>query len=164
MSFQRWLPGLRLCGAFLLAPALVPLALQLSLSIIVVHFHLGASNFTGTPLGLFVQTYGVGLVYLGALCFGVPYVVLVRNAGRLTFSTVLLPTLLLSWVYPVVIYFALQRDFPYAGTVAAACVPGVLLAGLCFYAIGVWKSRPSEVQVSLLLETYAAPQKPTLQT
>lgn len=163
MNSHRWLPGLRLFLGFLLAPAVVPLTLQVSLRIAVACFRPAVSDIAADALDVFVLTFGVGMVYLCVLCFGVPYVLLVRQAGRLTFRAVLLPTLLLAWVYSVVLYASLQRDYPFAGAVAVLNVPGVILAGLCFFVLGVWRSHTAGVEISPLLETYSARQKPTLQ-
>jgi hypothetical protein len=163
MNPRRWSQGVRLSGGFLLAPAVVPLTLYAALSIATAYHRLDLSGIATDALRMFVLTFGVGMVYLCVLCFGVPYVVLVRKAGRLNFRAVMLPTLLLSWVYSVVVYASLLHDYPFAGTVAALCLPGVILAGLCFYFIGVWKSPQAGTDVSLLLETYSARPKPTLQ-
>ena len=164
MDARQWLRGIRLFGGFLLAPAVVPLTLQASLNLVTACLHLNPNDLPAATLRVFVLTFGVGMVYLGVLCLGVPYVVLLQRAGRLSFRTVMLPTLMLSWVYAVAVYFSLQKDYPHAGAVAALCVPGVLLAGLCFYLIGVWRSQEDDGGVSLLLETYSGRQKPTLQT
>jgi hypothetical protein len=163
MNSRTWLPGLRLFCGFLLAPAVVPLTLYGSLRLASARSRLGLGVVATDVLNVLVLTFGVGMVYLCVLCFGVPYIILLRRAGRLTFRAVLLPTLLLSWVYSVVVYASLQGDYPFAGMVAALCVPGVVLAGLGFYTIGLWKSRADTAPLSPLLETYAAPQKPTLQ-
>ena len=162
MNSRKWLRGIRLFWGFLLAPAVVPLTLHGSLNLVTAHFHLDLSGIMADTLRTFELTFGVGMVYLCVLCFGVPYVALVLKAGRLGFRAVMLPTLMLSWVFSVVVYFSLQKDYPFAGTVAALCVPGVLLAGLCFYLIGVWRSDGDDTQISPLLEAYSGQQKPTL--
>jgi hypothetical protein len=147
---------------FLLAPAVVPLTLHGSLNLVTAYFHLDLSGIMADALRMFVLTFGVGMVYLCVLCFGVPYVILVQKAGRLSFRAVMLPTGMLSWVFSVLVYFSLQKDYPFAGTVAVLCAPGVLLAGLCFYAIGVWRSHDDDTEISPLLETYSGRQKPPL--
>jgi hypothetical protein len=134
-----------------------------SLNLVTACSRLNLSDLAAAALRVFVLTFGVGMVYLCVLCLGVPYVVLMQKAGRLNFRTVMLPTLVLSWVYSVVVYFSLQNDYPYAGTVAALCLPGVLLAGLCFYLLALWRSQEDDAEISLLLETYSAREKPTLQ-
>ena len=163
MSFRQWIRGIRLFWGFLLTPAVVPLTLYGSLQLVTAYSHPNFSGINEEALRAFVLTFGVGMVYLCVLCFGLPYVLLVLRAGRLNFRTVMLPTLMLSWIFSMVVYFSLQKDYPFAGTVAALCVPGVILAGLCFYTLGVWKSRDDDTQVNPLLEAYPSPQKPTLQ-
>jgi hypothetical protein len=163
MGFRQWIRGIRLFGGFLLAPAVVPLTLYGSLQLVTAHFHPGVSGINEQALRMFVLTVGVGMVYLCILCFGLPYVLLVLRAGRLNFRTVILPTLVLSWIFAMVVYFSLQKDYPFAGTVAALCVPGVILAGLCFYILGVWRSDGDDTEISPLLEAYPNQQKPTLQ-
>ena len=162
MSFRQWIQGIRLFGGFLLAPAVVPLTLYGSLQLVTAYFHPSLSGINAEVLRTFVLTVGVGMVYLCVLCFGLPYVLLVQRAGRLGFRTVMLPTLMLSWVFSMVVYFSLQKDYPFAGTVAALCVPGGILAGLCFYVLGVWRSHDNDRQDSPLLEAYPSQQKPTL--
>ena len=163
MSFRQWIRGIRLFGGFLLTPAVVPLTLYGALQLVSAHFHPSLSDINEEVLRTFVLTVGVGMVYLCVLCFGLPYVLLVLRAGRLNFRTVMLPTLMLSWIFSMVVYFSLQKDYPFAGTVAALCVPGVIVAGLCFYVLGVWRSDEDETEVSPLLEAYPNQQKPTLQ-
>jgi hypothetical protein len=160
MGFRQWIRGIRLFGAFLLAPAVVPLTLYGSLQLVTAH---ALSGINEEALRMFVLTVGVGMVYLCVLCFGLPYALLVLRAGRLNFRAVILPTLMLSWIFAMVVYFSLQKEYPFAGTVAALCVPGVILAGLCFYVVGVWRSDEDETEVSPLLEAYPSQQKPTLQ-
>ncbi|MCX5646834.1 MAG: hypothetical protein NTZ17_19475 [Phycisphaerae bacterium] len=155
--------GIRLFWGFLLTPVLVPLTLYGSLHLVTAYFHPSLSGIHEEALRMFVLTVGVGMVYLCVLCFGLPYVLLVLRAGRLSFRTVMLPTLMLSWIFSMVVYFSLQKDYPFAGTVAALCVPGVIFAGLCFYFIGVWRSHGDDTQASPLLEAYPGQQKPTLQ-
>jgi len=163
MSSRRWLSGFRLFGGFLLAPALVPLTLRASLDAVIAYFGVTLSDIAVEALSMFVWTFGVGMVYVCVLCFGVPYIVLIRRAGRLNFRTVMAPILLLSWVFSVVVYASLQGDYSFAASVAALCVPGVVLSGLCFYLLGVWRSPQDDTQISPLLETYSGRQKPTLQ-
>lgn len=164
MSFRQWIRGIRLFGGFLLTPAVVPLTLCGSLQLVTARLHPSLSSINEEALRMFVLTFGVGMVYLGVLCFGLPYVLLVLRAGRLNFRTIMLPTLMLSWIFSMVVYFSLQKDYPFAGTVAALCVPGVILAGLCFYVLGVWRSNDEETPVSPLLDAYPSRQKPTLLT
>ena len=144
-----------------LAPAVVPLVLYVSLRVAVARLGPDQSDLTVAALHLFVLAVGVGLVYLCVLCFGVPYVLLLRRAGRLSLRTIMLTTLILSWVYSVVVYASLQQDYPFAGTIAVFCVPAVLLAGLLFYLIALWRT-PVDEEISHLLDAYPSGQKPTV--
>ena len=163
MSLHGWLRGIRLFLGFLLAPAVVPLTLHAALSIIITRLGLNLTDLRAESLRLFELTFGVGMVYLCVLCFGLPYVLFMLRAGRLDFRAILLPTLVAAWVYAVVVYASLHRDFSFAGTVATACVPGVLLAGLCFYLLAVWHAPDADAGPSLLLEAYPARPTPTPQ-
>jgi hypothetical protein len=163
MNRRHLIQGLRLFWRFLLAPAIVPLTLYGSLHLVTACFRPSLGGINEEALRMFVLTVGVGMVYLCVLCFGLPYVLLILRAGRLSFRTVLLPTLMLSWIFAMVVYFSLQKDYPFAGTVAALCVPGVILAGLCFYVLAVWRSHEDDTPISPLLEAYPGQQKPTLQ-
>ncbi|MBM4028221.1 MAG: hypothetical protein FJ280_22935 [Planctomycetes bacterium] len=162
MNGRRWLRGFRLFWGLVLAPAVVPVTLFLSLQTAVTRFGLDRSDVVTAALHTFVLTFGAGLVYLSVLCFGLPYIVLLSRAGRLNFRTIMLPTGMLSWVYCVVIYASLHGDYPFAGTVAAICVPGVLLSGLLFYVIALWRSGDADAEISLLLEAYPTQRTPTL--
>ena len=162
MSTEKWSWGFRLLLGLVLAPAVVPLALYVSLRIALARLGPDQAYFTVAGLHLFVVAIGVGPAYLCVLCFGVPYILLLRRAGRLRFRTIMLPALMLSWIYAVVVYTSLQQDYAFAGTVAGLCVPGVLLAGLLFHVIAVWRT-PADEEISLLLDAYPSDQKPTLQ-
>jgi hypothetical protein len=164
MNAHKWLRLFRWLGGFLLAPAIVPLTLYAAVQIGVARLDHDLSTITANALAQFVLIFGVGLVYLSMLCFGIPYVVLFQRAGRLSFRTIMVPVLLLSWVYSVVIYGGLHGVYPFAGTVALVCVPAVILTGLCFYFIVLWRAPIDETEISLLLETYPRYQPPTLQT
>jgi hypothetical protein len=163
MNWPTWLRGSRLFLGFLLAPAVVPLTLHVSLSVVAAYLGLNLSELDADSLRSFVLTFGVGMVYLCVLCLGVPYVLLLSKAGRLNFRTITVTTLMVSWVYSVLVYVSLQKDFSFAGTVAALCMPGVILSGLCFYFIGVWKSQEIDTGISPLLEAYLGHQKPNFQ-
>ncbi|MCU0917500.1 MAG: hypothetical protein MUC88_23480 [Planctomycetes bacterium] len=163
MGSRNWFRGLRLFLGFLVAPAVVPLTLHVALSVTIAGLGLDLTAQTTRSLRVFELTFGVGMVYLCMFCFGLPYIVLLAKADRLNVRTIMIPALILSWVYSVLVYAVLQQDFSFAGTVAAACVPGVLLAGLCFYFLAVWRSHGGTVPMSPLLEAYSTPPRPTLQ-
>ena len=147
MHSKKWLKGIRLFLGFLLAPALVPFCMCLSLD-------LATWQLTSSPgvqvndvgmvmLGMFVLNVGMGLPYFGALCFGLPYVLFMLHRDRLNFRAVMVPTLVLSLVYCGIVYVSLINNYSFAGMVAALSVPVVILSGLSFYFISVWKSYGS---------------------
>jgi len=111
MHSKKWLKGIRLFLGFLLAPAVVPFCLCLSLD-------LATWQLTSSPgvqvndvgmvmLGIFALSVGMGLAYFVALCFGLPYVLFMLHRGRLNFRDVMAPTVVLSFVYCVVVYASL---------------------------------------------------------
>lgn len=143
MHSQKWRKRIRLFLGFLLAPTVVPLCLCLSLDIV-------TQRLTSSPgvqvndvgmvvLGLFVLNIGFGLAYFGALCFGLPYVLVMLDRGRLNFRAVMTPTLVLSLVYCGVVYLSLKNHYSFAEVIAAISVPAVILSGLSFYFISVWR-------------------------
>ncbi len=162
MNAEKWFRECRLVMALALAPAVVPLVLYVSLGLALARLGPSGTDLTGAALWTFILAAGVGPVYLCVLCFGVPYVLLLRRAGRLSLRTIMLPTVILSWVYWAVVYASLSPDYTFAGTVAGLCVPGVLLAGLLFHVLALWRT-PAEEESSLLLHAYPGGQKPTLQ-
>jgi hypothetical protein len=162
MITEKWSRNFRLALGLVLAPMVVPLVLYVSLRLALARLGPDQTYFTPAGLHLFVLVVGAGPVYLGVLCLGIPYLLLLRRAGRLSFRTIMLPALMLSWVYSVVVYTSLQRDYPFAGTVAGLCVSGVLLAGLLFHFLVLWRA-PEEEEISLLLDAYPNDHKPTVQ-
>lgn len=161
MNPGKRLRGFRWLGGFLLAPAVVPLILYVALRLAVVGLGSQANDAREDIVRLYVLVFGVGLVYLGVLCLGIPYVFLLRRLGRLHLRTITVATLIASWIYAVVVYTSLQPDYPYAGTIAALCVPAVLLAGVLFHVIALWRA-PDHEEISLLLDAYPRGPKPTL--
>jgi len=146
MHSQKWLKVIRLFLGFLLAPAVVPFCLCLSLDFVT--WQLTSSpgvqiNDVGMlMLGMFALTVGMGLAYFGALCFGLPYVLIMLHRGRLNFRDVMAPTSALSLVYCGIVYASLI-NYSFAGIIAALSVPAVILSGLSFYFISVWRSDGS---------------------
>jgi hypothetical protein len=69
--------------------------------------------------------------------------------GQVGFLAVMIPTLGLSLVYASIVYSSLcelHPPHPLAENVAVPQIPAVLLSGLCFYIIGIWKSGPGQSQ------------------
>jgi hypothetical protein len=86
---------------------------------------------------------------LGALCVGLPGVLFLLSRRQLRFRWIMLATVALAPIYAVLVYGSLcwcRPAHPFAETVAALQVPGVIVSGLCFYFIAVWKSSQHDVQ------------------
>jgi len=153
MHSQKWLKGTRLFLGFLLAPAIVPLCVCLSLDLVT--WQLTSSpgvqvNDVGMVLlGMFALNVGIGFAYFGALCFGLPYVLFMLDKNRLNFLTVMAPTVVLSLIYCGIVYASLKNHYSFAGVVAALSLPAVILSGLGFYFISVWKPYGSKAIRSL---------------
>ena len=148
MHSQRWLKSIRFFLGFLLAPAIVPYCLCLSLDLVTRQ----PTSSPGVPvndigmlvLGMFVLNVGIGLAYLGALCFGLPYVLVMSHKSHLTFRTIMAPTAAISFVYGGIVYASLVSHYSFAGIVAVLSVPTVILSGLSFYFISVWSPLDSK--------------------
>ncbi len=153
MHSQKWLKSIRFFLGFLLAPAIVPYCLCLSLDLVT--WQLTSSpgvqvNDVGMlMLGIFALNVGMGFAYLGALCFGLPYVLVMLGRSRLNFRAVMAPTVVLSFVYGGIVYASLVNNYSFAGLVAILSVPAVILSGLSFYFISVWRPYGSKVIRSL---------------
>ena len=162
MDAEWWLRVLRVFLGVVVAPAVVPLVLYASLGLALARLAPSQVDLTANGLYLFVLAVGVGPAYLCMLCLGLPYIVLLRRAAQLNFRTAMLPPVILSWVYAVLVYTLLRSDYDYAfaGAVAGLCAFGVLLAGLLFYFIALWRVPPQEDHISLLLADYAVIPKP----
>jgi hypothetical protein len=99
-------------------------------------------------LGVFALNVGVGLAYLGALCFSLPYVLVMSHKSRLSFRTIIAPTAVLSLVYGGIVYASLVSHYSFAGTIAVLSVPAVILSGFSFYLISVWSPLGSKANRS----------------
>jgi hypothetical protein len=148
MHSQKWLKSIRFFLGFLLAPAIVPYCLCLSLDLVTRQLASSPGvqvNDVGMlVLGMFVLNVGMGLAYFGALCFGLPYVLAMSHKNRLTFRTIMAPTAVLSFVYGGIVYVSLVSDYSFAGIVTVLSVPTVILSGLSFYFISVWSPLDSK--------------------
>ena len=147
MRSQKWLKVIRLFLGFLLAPAVVPVCLCLSLDFVTWQLTsspgVQVNNVGMVMLGMFALNVGMGLAYFGALCFGLPYVLFMLHRSRLNFRAVMAPTAALSLLYCGVVYASLINHYSFADVVAALSVPAVILSGLSFYFISVWRSYGS---------------------
>jgi len=159
MISRRAIRGVRLFLAFLLAPVLVPVSLNTALDIVIAYFTayrgLALTDWGNFHLGILLLDAG-GMAYIGALLVMLPCVLVALDAGRLKFRTIIAPTAVLSPVFALIIYGALKGrfPFPFAEVTAMLSIFGVIISGLCFYFIGVWKSQERNAEASLLLEDY----------
>ena len=148
MYSQKWLKGIRLFLGFILAPAIVPLCLCLSLDLITWQLTLNpgvqANDVGMVMLGIFVLNVGIGFAYFGAFCFGLPYILFMLERGQLNFRAVMTLTAVLSFVYGGIVYASLVNNYSFAGIVAILSVPAVILSGLSFYFISVWSPYGSK--------------------
>jgi hypothetical protein len=142
MSWQRWLKGIRLTLGFLLAPAVVSICVSTSADRELARIGAHPSGPAGIMLACCVGGLMV-LPYVGTLCLCFPYVLIQMARGRLGFWAVMLPTLVFSLVYAAEVYSSFcdfHPPHPVAENVAVRQIPAVLLSGLCFYFVAVWKS------------------------
>jgi len=146
MNTRRWVRGVRLFLGFLLAPAIVPVSIWLAAGKVLADFESRPGAHVNAPamVVLFVILFGVGfvMVYFGTLCLGLPYVIRLIQKGQLSFRNIMVVVLPLSLVYAGIVYVALSpmipRD-PLAWFVAMCSIPAVIMSGLCFYLISVWR-------------------------
>jgi hypothetical protein len=143
MSVHKWLSGIRLFLGFLLAPAVVCVSLGTTLDRALAQLGAHPDGPANIMLGSFVFIAGLLVPYLGAWGFGLPYyAVVMLGRGRVGFLAVMIPTLIVSLVYALMVYSSLcdfHPPHPLAENVAVPQVPAVILSGVCFYLIGVWK-------------------------
>ena len=145
MYVRNWLGGIRLFLGFLLAPAIVSVCLVTSLDMVLARLGAHPDGPTNVMIGAFVGVVGLVVPYLGALCLGLPYVIILLGRRWLNFRAVMIATLIFALVYPAIVYLSLcdtlHPSHPLAEAVAAPQIAAVLLSGLCFYFIGVWELR-----------------------
>ena len=143
MSWSKGLKVLRFFVGFLLAPVVVAVSLSTSLDGELSRLGARPDGPAKVMLGAFFGVVGLGVPYLGALLFGLPYTLVMLDQGRLSFRVVVVPTLIFSAVYPVIVYLSLcDMRFSHrsAWAVAAPQVFAVVVSGLSFYLLAVWKS------------------------
>ncbi len=156
---HKWIGGIRLSIAFLLAPAIAAFWLSISMDAVLRHLGWEPSDLANISLAMFWFMNGVVMPYLGALFLGLPYVLIMSSIARLNFWTVMVPITALSLVHGAVVYASLcsfHPAHPLAEAVAGLQVPGAIVSGLCFYLLGVWRLRgpsaPSHVDPRSLCE------------
>ena len=122
MVSREWLKYGRLLCGFLVAPAIAPVSLILLLILVV-----GGCRAECPVLGpMFLQGIihsGIPTSYACAILIAVPYVLWMRSRRELDF-------------------WAVMADMV-VGVIVLAPLPGIVLAGLCFYFIAVWTPRSS---------------------
>jgi hypothetical protein len=149
MRSRKWLIGLRLFLAFLLAPAVVGIWLSVSMDKVLAYLGWHPSDIANIGLAMCWFEVGVLEVYFIALFFGLPAVLAMLNKGCLSFRWIMVPAVVLAPVYAANVYCSLswgRPTNPFVGIVAALQVPGVILSGLCFYFIGAWKLQRFDTQ------------------
>jgi hypothetical protein len=142
MCLDKWIRGIRLSLAFLLAPAMTAAWLSISMDAVLKHLHWEPSDIANITLGMCWFTCGVVLPYLGALFIGLPYILIMSASALLNFWTWMALVTPLSLVHAAIMYWFLcsfHPSHPLAEVVAGLLVPGTIVSGLCFYLLGVWK-------------------------
>lgn len=144
MYMRKWLKAIRVFLAFLLAPAIVSICLFTSLDLVLARLGAHPDGPALIMLGTFALILGLVVPYLGALCLGFFYFIhACLGQRRSDFWAVAIATLLFALVYPTVVYLSLRDSLhashSVAKAVAAPQVPAVILSGLCFYFISLWK-------------------------
>lgn len=128
---------------FLLAPAIVPYWLLVSLDYI--RAPIIATGYRPSDLSELVFAMGWGNVGIGGAYFGawfialpVTVMILISDKVKLNFRVVMIMTLVFSAVYGWVVYTSFVGHYWFAEGWAAISVPGVIASGFCFYLIAVW--------------------------
>ncbi len=134
--------GTRLALAFVLAPIITVVWEGFSLDAVTAWFGGRADGPAGVMLGAFLIVVGFAVPFFFLLIIGLPYVLLMLRLRRLNFGTLLLPTVASSLIYGWVVYASLspQRHPAPARMMGITAVAGVIVSGLCFYLVGVWKN------------------------
>jgi hypothetical protein len=164
MASHRTTRRVRLFLAVLLAPALVPICLNITFEIVRAHAA-AARGPALTPAGSFDLDIFLldvaAIAYIGALLVMLPCAVILLDAPRPNFWATVAPTVVLAPLFALIVYGALNEHFSsaLAGTTAVLSLPVVALSGLCFHMIGVWKPREKKEKTSLLLQDYLNPRK-----
>jgi hypothetical protein len=144
MSPRKWIKGIRLLLALLLVPVASLVLLAITVDIVLASLGANPDGPAGIIIG--VITLGSGFVApcVAVLFFGLPYILLQLDQGRLNLRTVMMPTLVFSLLHPAQVYLSfrdLHPPHPLAEAVAAPQILAVFLCGLLFYFVGVWQPR-----------------------
>ena len=142
MVSREWLKYGRLLCGFLVAPAIAPVSLILLLILVV-----GGCRAECPVLGpMFLQGIihsGIPTSYACAILIAVPYVLWMRSRRELDFWAVMAPIFgLILPLFGLLFVIGVMADLV-VGVIVLAPLPGIVLAGLCFYFIAVWTPRSS---------------------
>lgn len=142
MSWQRYFTVIRFAIGFLLWPAILTLSTCYAMDVVLAR--LGAHPDGPAKIILASIDLGSGLLIpcLAVLFLGIPYVLVMRDQRRLGFWAVMIPTLLFAVAQPLSLYLSLcgmHPPHPLAEAVALPQVAVVVLCGLLFYFVAVWK-------------------------
>lgn len=135
---------------FFMATTLTPLVMMmwLGLAVDTVLGHFGAhpDGPAGIGLAMMIIMLGFGVPLACLLLAGLPYALIMRSQGWLNLWTIILPSCLVAIAYSFLIYSSMYPDrYPAVASVTAlATAPGVLVASLCFYVVGVWGNTPAD--------------------
>ena len=142
MAWRKGFAIVRFLAGFLLAPAIVTVSVSVSLDSVRAHLGTHPDGPAKIIQACFFGVVGLGLPYFLAFFFGLPYVLVLCDRGKLSFHSVAIPTLVLAVAYPLVVYWSsLDTSFrSHAIAIAAPQSPAVLASGLFFYFVSIWKS------------------------
>ena len=142
VQFSNTIGCRRLFAALFLTPLVMAIWLGESFDATVAHYGGNPDGPARVMLGAFLIMIGFGVPFLCLLFLGLPYTLIMAKAGRLNFLAILLPTLPIAVLYSLLVYSSLNPDrfAAPARMMGLAAVPGVLVASLCFYLVGVWRN------------------------
>jgi hypothetical protein len=134
--------GLRLLAATVLTPLVMTIWLCLSIDTVMAYFGANPDGPAKLVLGMMVLMIGFAVPLACLLCFGLPYVCFKLAVDRFNFRAGVLPMFLVAIAYSLLVYVSMQpnRHPGIALATALATLPGVFVAGLRFYFVGVWRT------------------------
>ncbi len=142
MPSRKCLTVIRFLLGFLLWPVILTLSLCLTTDAVLSHLGADPDGPALIMLGMMVMATGFVIPCLAVVFFGLPYVLVMLDQKQLGFRAVLIPTLLFSVVQPAIVYLSLCQmhpPHPLAEAIVAPQVPVVIMSGLLFYFVAVWK-------------------------
>ena len=136
---------MRLAGAFVVVPLVLVGWQWLAIEIAGKQLDIKLVDDQGqTIFGFVLFQIGLAVPTLGTLCIGIPYTLFQLSAGRMDFKHTISASAVLSLPYAMIVYGYMQPQGYQKLTyiVAGLSLLGFILAGMCFYVVGLWK-RPS---------------------